>query len=51
MTVDRVEHLKGYISGNIVLCCSIANRVKQNLSLIELFDLVEEMKTYKKGKV
>lgn len=38
-TVDRVDSSRGYIKGNIVLCTNIANRVKQDLTLIELYDM------------
>lgn len=36
MTVDRLNSKKGYVRGNIVLCLSIVNRMKQNLSYKEL---------------
>lgn len=36
MTVDRKNSNKGYVKGNVVLCCSIVNRMKQNLSLQSL---------------
>lgn len=50
MTVDRIDPVKGYVAGNIVLCCGIVNRIKQNLSLTELFSLIEEMKEFKKER-
>ena len=40
-TVDRIDSSKGYIDGNIALCCSIVNKMKQNLSLNELYDWCE----------
>jgi len=36
MTVDRKDPQMGYVEGNIVLCCSIVNRMKQNLNEKEL---------------
>ena len=36
VTVDRVEPSLGYVKDNIVVCCAIVNRIKQNLSLDEL---------------
>lgn len=36
-TVDRIDSSKGYVEGNIVLCCNIINRMKQNLSLEEFY--------------
>lgn len=36
MTVDRLIPEKGYTENNIVLCCSIVNRMKQNLTFDEL---------------
>jgi hypothetical protein len=46
-TVDRIDSSKGYIEGNIVLCCSIINKMKQNLSIEELIywcDLIKNKK-------
>lgn len=36
MTVDRIVPSKGYIEGNIALCCNMVNKMKQDLSLDEL---------------
>jgi len=38
MTVDRKDPKLGYVEGNIVLCCSMANRMKQNLNEKELVE-------------
>jgi len=38
MTVDRIDPNGGYTRGNIVLCCSIVNKIKQNLSINELLE-------------
>ncbi len=48
-TVDRRNPKRGYVKGNIVLCVGIANRVKQNLSIAQLYALIDEMKRYKAG--
>lgn len=42
-TVDRVDPSKGYVRGNLVLCCSLINRVKQNLTHAELIALCREL--------
>jgi len=42
-TVDRFDPIKGYIKGNVVLCVSIVNRAKQDLSYDELLSLCEEL--------
>ena len=39
MTVDRVDPTKGYIEGNIVWCCSLANRMKQDMSIEKLKEM------------
>ena len=41
MTVDRKNSDKGYVKRNIVLCSSIVNRMKQNLSIKELLKICE----------
>jgi hypothetical protein len=38
MTVDRKIPELGYVEGNVVLCCSMANRMKQNLKPDELIN-------------
>ena len=35
-TVDRLDPSLGYIEGNLVFCCSIYNKIKQNLNFQEL---------------
>jgi len=45
-TVDRIEPNEGYIKDNIVLCTAIVNRVKQNLSISELFTLLDEIRNH-----
>lgn len=46
MTVDRVDSSNGYVEGNVVLCCSIVNRMKQNLSLESLKELCAKILQY-----
>lgn len=46
MTIDRIEPSKGYVEGNIVLCCSIVNKIKQDLSLEELLNWCDEIKNH-----
>jgi hypothetical protein len=43
-TVDRKIPDLGYVEGNVVLCCSIVNKIKTNLELGELFKWVEKIK-------
>jgi len=43
MTVDKIIPSKGYVEGNIALCCSIVNKMKQNLSLKDLKYWCEEI--------
>ena len=47
-TVDRVIPKLGYVKGNIVLCCSIINRIKQDLSISELKSWVDKINLDKK---
>ena len=53
MTVDRIVPKLGYVEGNIVLCCAIVNRMKQNLSIDELEywckELLKSIKRIKKS--
>lgn len=39
MTVDRLEPVKGYVVGNVVLCRSLVNRSKQDMSWTEFTTL------------
>ena len=43
VTIDRIIPEKGYIKGNIVLCCSMANRVKQDMEYSELIKFCKEI--------
>ncbi len=33
VSIDRLDNSEGYIEGNVVLCCTIANRMKSDLPL------------------
>jgi hypothetical protein len=49
MTVDRIDPTKGYIDGNICLCTSISNRMKQDMSMeyfIEMCNLIINYKPH-----
>lgn len=46
MTIDRINPEKGYIEGNVVLCCSIVNKIKQDLSLEELLQICDQIKNH-----
>lgn len=41
MTVDRIDPSKGYIQGNLALCCSLANRMKQDMSIEKLKEMCQ----------
>lgn len=47
-TVDRLVPKLGYVRGNIALCCSIVNRIKQDLSISELKSWVNKISLDKK---
>lgn len=42
-TVDRVDPNRGYIEGNLVLCTSLANRVKQDLTVDGLVEFCRQI--------
>jgi hypothetical protein len=42
-TVDRKRPALGYVRGNLVLCCAVVNRVKQDLTIKELLRLCSEI--------
>lgn len=50
MTVDRKDPKLGYVDGNIVLCCSMANRMKQNLNESELVDWCNKILNHLSGR-
>lgn len=42
-SIDRVDSSKGYITGNVVACCSRVNQAKADLSLKEIKAMVKKM--------
>ncbi|MCM2417601.1 hypothetical protein [Streptomyces sp. RKAG293] len=40
VSIDRVDSSKGYVVGNVVLCCARVNSVKNNLTLGELAEWI-----------
>jgi hypothetical protein len=49
MTVDRLNPERGYVKDNMVLCLSIINRMKQNLTLEELLSWCNVLISRKEG--
>jgi len=49
VTVDRLIPKNGYVKGNIILCCSIVNRMKQNLTYNELLSMCKTLLSHKKN--
>lgn len=43
MSIDRRDTALGYIPDNIVLCCSVVNRMKQHLSVDEFVELCDKV--------
>lgn len=41
--IDRVDSNKGYITGNIVPCCTVCNVMKMDLSLKDFFDRINKI--------
>lgn len=39
-TIDRIDSTKGYIEGNIVICCNIVNTMKLDMSTKEFKDMI-----------
>lgn len=39
VSIDRVDSSKGYVRGNVVLCCWIVNKMKQNLILSDFLEV------------
>ncbi len=42
LSIDRIVPEKGYVKGNVVICCYKINSVKNDLSLIEVKDYMPE---------
>ncbi len=47
MTVDRIIPELGYVKDNIALCCSIVNRMKQDLTINELKEWCQKILDFK----
>ena len=43
VSIDRIDSKKGYIEGNIVLCCWVANNIKQDLSIEEFKSWISDI--------
>lgn len=41
--IDRVDNSKGYVSGNVVACCSTCNRMKHTLGVEEFLQHVSRI--------
>jgi len=50
MTVDRLTPNKGYVKDNIVLTCSIFNRMKQDLTYSDFLSACKEVITNQQNK-
>ena len=40
VSIDRLDNSKGYIDGNVVLCCAAVNIMKNDLELTEFKELI-----------
>lgn len=45
VSIDRIDSKKGYIEGNVVLCCWTANNIKQDLSIQEFKSWIDDIHT------
>ena len=43
LSCDRLDNNRGYEKGNIVLCCTIANKMKNILSLEEFYKICKDI--------
>ena len=50
VSIDRVDSNRGYEKDNIVLCRGIVNLVKNELSVSELLEIVDQIKTTMSSK-
>lgn len=48
--VDRVDSSKGYVTDNVVSCCTICNMAKSNSSLENFLNWIEKVYTYQNNK-
>jgi len=45
LSIDRIDSNKGYIKGNVVWCCWVANNIKQDLSNQQFSDWISDINT------
>lgn len=45
VSLDRIDSSQGYIKGNVVLCRWIVNRIKNDVSLKDLLEIVSDINT------
>ena len=50
VTVDRKNPNRGYVKGNVVLCCSFINRMKQDFTVVELLAYCKEFIAAQQGR-
>jgi hypothetical protein len=43
ISLDRVDSSKDYIEGNVVFCCSMVNKMKNNLSVEQFVNFCEKI--------
>ncbi|MEN6549922.1 MAG: hypothetical protein ABFE07_28095 [Armatimonadia bacterium] len=48
VTVDRIKPEKGYVTGNVVLCCQIVNRMKYKMNYEQLLAMCQEILSHRK---
>jgi len=48
VSCDRLDNNRGYEKGNIVLCCSIVNKMKNNLSQEEFYKICKNITWHQK---
>jgi hypothetical protein len=51
VSIDRVDSNRGYERENIVLCRGIINLVKNELSIEELLEVIDQIKTTMSSKI
>jgi hypothetical protein len=49
--LDRVDNKKGYVISNIVGCCGICNRAKNNMNLMDFTNWLIKAGEYTKNKI
>ena len=47
VSCDRLDNTKGYEQGNVVLCCTMINKMKNNLSMEEFYKICKDIIKYK----